>query len=118
MDVGFADPDLDHSCRTRLGRQQAWGESDGQLARCLFELSALPCLADIALLPGRELVQQDQPGRYRIRSSSGVELLARAVATSGDAQPVPTSTKASLVIEAVTVTSHALEEEEFDRSAI
>jgi len=110
MDVGFAEPEIDRRCRTRQDRQRAWGEHAGAIARCLFELSALSSLADVGLLPGRELRELGVPGRYRLRSSFGVELVVTAVASSGNTPAPASSTEAKLLIEEVTVQNYVQEE--------
>jgi hypothetical protein len=103
MEVRFADQEVDRRCRSRKGRQRAWGEFASLLARRLFELTALPSLADVGFLPGVALAVDGQPGRYRIRSEPGIELIVRIVALSGGTQPPEPSTVAKVIVEQVII---------------
>ena len=86
MRVLFGTPALDRACRTWEGRKQRCGPSAREVARRLFELTAVATLSDVGLLPGVRLVPDDSPGRYRMQCVRGVTLFLRPLYLEASAE--------------------------------
>lgn len=83
MQVLFGTAALDRACRTIERRKERWGSSAREVARRLFELTAVATLSDVGLLPGVTLVADDSPGCYRMQCVRGVTVFLRPLGPDG-----------------------------------